>query len=102
MPEVAPVVSVSVSVLLPLPGAAMLVGENAAVTLFGRPVTDSATAELNPLLVAVVSVILAGLPTTTLALVGLGVSVKLLGATIVRLSGEVLVTPPPVAVIVRL
>ena len=101
MPEVAPVASVRVNVLLPLPGAAMLVGEKPAVTLFGRPLTDSVTAELNPLMVAVVSVILAGALTATLALVALDVSVKL-GTTTVRLRGAVFVTPPPVAVTLRL
>lgn len=90
----------SVNVLVPLPGAAMLAGEKPAVTPFGRPLTDSVTAELSPLLV-VVSVILAGLPTITFALVTLDVSV-MLGTATVRLRGEGLVIPPPVAVIVRL
>jgi len=95
------VVSVSVSVLEPLPGAAMLVGEKPAVTPFGRPLTDSATAESNPLTAAEVIVILADVPTATVALDALGVSVKP-GVTTVKLRGAVWVTPPPVPVTVRL
>ena len=99
MPAVAPAASVSVNVLEPLPGAAILVGEKPAVTFVGRPLTDRVTAELNPLTIALASVILAGLPTVTLALVALDVSVKL-GTTTVRLSGKVCVSPPPVPVTV--
>lgn len=91
----------SVSVLLPLPGAAMLVGAKLAVTPEGSPLTDSATDELNPFNAAVETVTRAEPPAVTVALVALGVSVKL-GTATVRLNGEVLVTPPPVAVTVRL
>ena len=101
MPAVAPVASVSVNMLEPLPGAAILAGENAAVTFVGSPLTDNATAELNPLFPAAVSVIFAGLPIAALALAALDDSVKM-GAVTVRPNGEVLVTPPPLAVIVRL
>jgi len=44
-------------VLLPLPGAAMLVGARLAVTPLGSPLTDRAMAELNPLPLVVVKVI---------------------------------------------
>src|SRR5579864_6640728 len=96
MPAVAPVVSVSVNLLLPLPGAAMLVGKKPAVTPFGRPLTDSATADLNPLMTAVVSVIFAGAPTATLALDALGASVKLGAGTTVRVNVAARVSAPPV------
>ena len=95
------VAAASVSELLPLPGAAMLARENVAVTPVGRPLTDNATAELNPFSVAVVSVTGMEPPPATVALVAPVVRVKL-GATTVRPSGTVFVTPPPVAVTVRL
>ena len=91
----------SVNVLLPLPGAAMLVGKKLAVTPAGCPLTDSATAELNPLAAVVVTVIGIEPPGLMLTLVPPSAIVKL-GATTFRLSGIVLITPPPVAITVRL
>ena len=44
-----------VRTLLPLPGDAMTAGAKVAVTPLGVPVSDSATAELNPLAPLVVS-----------------------------------------------
>ena len=76
MPEVTPVASVSVNVLVPLPGATMVVGEKPDVTPLGRPLSESVIAELNPLTAAVVSVILAGVPTATFAPEALGVNEK--------------------------
>jgi hypothetical protein len=100
-PAAIPEAAASVSVLLPLPGAAMLAGAKLAVTPLGSPLTDNATAHWNPFSPAVDSLIGVEPPGATVALVALGVSVKL-GTTTVRLSGWVFVSPPPVAVTVRL
>ncbi len=75
---------VKVSVLLPLPGDAMLAGENAAVTPLGDPVTDRATAALKPVCPAVVNFRVAGVPTVSVLEVALGVSVKF-GTSTVKL-----------------
>jgi hypothetical protein len=88
-----------VSVLLPAPGEAMLVGENFAVTPAGTPLIDRATAALNPLTLAVVNVMGIDPPGATLALVALDESVNV--PKTARLSVWVLVTPPPVAVTVN-
>ena len=69
--------------LVPLPGAAMLVGERLAVIPLGAPVTDNIIAELNRYWAAVESVICVGRLGATLALVALDVSVKV--ASTVRL-----------------
>lgn len=90
-----------VKVLLPLPGQAMPVGVKLAVTPPGSPLIDNATAEVNPLTRAVVRVIGVEPPGATLALVALGVSVKLAGGKTVRLNGTVLPAPPPTAPRVR-
>jgi len=90
---------VSVIVLLPFPGAAMLVGAKRAVTPESIPLADRATAELKPFVVAAVSVIDVEPPRATLALVALGVSVKL-GTTTVTVNGTLRVMPPPVPVTV--
>lgn len=92
-----PEAAVSVKVLLPLPGAAMLVGAKLAVTPGGSPATDKATAELNPVPPVVVSVIGMDPPGATLALVAPGVSVKL-GAAAVRFNAIARLNPPPVAI----
>ena len=42
--------ALSVSTLVPEPGAATVAGEKVGVTPAGRPLTDSATGELNPAL----------------------------------------------------
>ena len=67
---------VKVSVLLPLPGDAMLAGENTAVTPFGNPVIVRATAALKPLCPAVVNVRVAGVPAVSVLAAALGVSVN--------------------------
>jgi len=83
LPEAALEAAVSVSVLLPLPGDAMLAGEKAAVTPFGSPLTESAIAELK-FWTAVVNVNVAVLPTIRLPLDEFAVKVKL-GTSTVRL-----------------
>jgi hypothetical protein len=75
-PAAAPEAAASVNVLLPLPGAAMLAGVKLAVTPVGSPLTDHATADWNPFSAAVDSLIGVEPPTTTVALVVLGVSMK--------------------------
>jgi hypothetical protein len=90
---------VKVSVLPPLPGDAMLAGENTAVTPFGNPLVVSATAALNPLCPAVVKVRVAGVPAFSVLDVAFGVSVKL-GVVTVRAIVAVCETPPLVPVIV--
>lgn len=100
-PAVAPVVAVRVKVLLPLPGDAILVGENAAVTPFGNPLTDSATALLK-FCAAVVTVKLVRLPAARFALAVFEVSaIAGAGAVTVKLMATVFVTPPPVPVTVN-
>jgi hypothetical protein len=100
-PTVAAVVAVSVKVLLPLPGDAMLAGENAAVTPLGNPVTDNATAALK-FCAAVVSVKLVWPPPATFALTVLDDNaIAGAGAVTVKLMATVFVTPPPVPLTVR-
>lgn len=98
MPEVA----VKVNVLAPVPGDAILGGANLAVTPAGNPLADNATCDWNPFNTVVDSLIEAEPPGATVALVTLDVSVKVGAGKTVRLSGCVFVTPPPVAVTVRL
>jgi hypothetical protein len=87
-------------VLLPFPGAAILVGENAAVTPLGNPLTDNATAALK-FCAAVVSVKLVRLPAARLAVVVFDVNaIAGAGAVTVKLMATVFVTPPPVPVTV--
>jgi len=73
-----------VKVLVPPPGAAMLVGVKLAVTPLDNPLTDNATEALNPFTRAVVKMMCTELPRPKLTLVALGVSVKL-GVKTVRL-----------------
>ncbi len=87
--------------LVPLPGDAILVGAKLPVTPVGSPLIDKATAEVNPFTRAVVNVAGIEPPGATLALVALGVSVKLAGGKTVRLNGTVLSAPPPTAPRVR-
>src|SRR5262249_40939784 len=75
LPAVAPDATVRVSVLFPLPGAARLAGANFAVTPEGKPLTDKATAELNPFCPATASEMVT-LPEIRLALVGFAVRFK--------------------------
>lgn len=89
----------SVKVLLPAPGEAMVTGAKLAVTPLGTPLIDNATAEVKPLTRVVVNVTGIDPPGATAALVALDESVKV--PKIVRLTACVLVTPPPVAVMVK-
>ena len=102
VPVVAVLLAVKVSVELPLPGAAIEVGLKLAVTPVGRAETDSETAELNPPLTLVESVLLPELPWTTERLAGeaLSVNVGVAAALTVRAIIMVWVTPPPVPVTV--
>ena len=77
MPVEADVAAARVKVLEPLPGEAMLVGAKVPVTPDGRPLTDSATDEENPLAPAVVTVMGVEAPAATLGLLALAESVKL-------------------------
>lgn len=76
VPVVAVLEAVSVSVELPLPGAAKLVGLKLAVTPAGSPDADSDTAELNPPLSVVDTVAVAELPCVTLREAGVAVTLK--------------------------
>ena len=98
-PPTAPDAALSVSLLLPVPGDATLVGANVAVTPAGCPLTDRAMADLNPPSADVETVMLVGLPATTVALVALGVIVKL-GTVSVTPNVAVRVSPPPVPLMV--
>jgi hypothetical protein len=89
-------------VLVPVPGDAILVGAKLAVTPAGNEFADNATCDWNPFHTVVDSWIEAEPPGARVALAALGVRVKLGGGKIVRLTGCVFVTPPPVAVTVRL
>jgi hypothetical protein len=80
----------------------MLVGEKTAVIPVGNSDIAKATAELNVELAEVVSVIFAGLPPpTTLVDVKDACRVYVAGMDTAKLTGRVFVTPPPVAVTVR-
>ena len=99
-PAVANAVAVSVKVLVPSPGDAIRVGENAAVTPLGNPDTDNATAALK-FRAAMVSVKLVRLPASRVALVVLEVSaIAGAGAVTVKLMATVFATPLLVALIV--
>jgi hypothetical protein len=76
VPVVAVLDAVKVSVELPLPGAAKLVGLKLAVTPVGSPDTDNDTAELNPPLTVVETVALPELPWVTLREAGEAVTLK--------------------------
>ena len=89
--------NVSVSLLVPLPGAAMLVGENVAVMPFGNPLMENAIAELNPFTALVVKVT-NGWPLDVRP--ALAVNVKL-GLDTCKLIVSVFVIPPPIAVTVN-
>lgn len=71
-----------VSMLLPFPGAAIVVGKKLAVTPLGSPVTDNAMAELNPFIPEVVKPIGIDPPGIKMTLVPLSISEKLEGKTV--------------------
>ncbi|HSK42855.1 MAG TPA: hypothetical protein VLA83_03090 [Candidatus Binatia bacterium] len=77
VPAAAVLLADNVSVELPLPGAAMDVGLNAAVTPEGSPLAESDTAELKPPETVVEIVLEPLLPAATERLVGDALSVKL-------------------------
>jgi hypothetical protein len=84
---------------LPFPGAAIEVGVNVGVTFAGVPLTDSATALLNPFSAEVLIVTEPLLPCATDTEFGEAEMLKLgAGAVIVSVAVVVWVTPPPVPV----
>lgn len=92
--------AVRVSLLAPLPGEAMLVGAKTAVTPLGKPVTESATAELNPLSTAVERVTEDEPPTATVELEALAVKLRLGWGTVnERAAVRVMPAPVPLRVI---
>jgi hypothetical protein len=66
-PPTVPAAALRVSVLLPLPGAAIDPGANFAVTPLGKPVTESEIADWNPFTAAVLTPTLLELPAVTVA-----------------------------------
>ena len=86
VPGAAVLAAVSVTVLVPLPGAAKLAGERLAVTPEGKPVTDSATAALNPLLKVDVTLVVPLAPAAKVTAAGEAVSVIDPGTETVTLS----------------
>jgi len=96
VPAAAPEGTDTVKVLMLLP-AGMLAGEKLAVTPVGSPLTDRATAELNPFKLETVRMNDVELPILTLAPMGFGISVKLWAET-VTVNSSVRLNPPPVAV----
>ena len=97
VPTVAVEVADNFKVLLPEPGEAMLAGEKVAVTPFGRPLMDKATADWKPFCAAVVKVTGMEPPVVTKRFVPPGGSVKV-GAGTVSASEAVRVNPAPVPV----
>ena len=93
VPTAAPEAAETVKVLVPFPEV-MLVGEKLPVTPAGSPLTDSATAELNPFKALTVRTNVVELPAFTLAPVGLGSMVKLTADT-ATLNSRVRLNPPP-------
>ena len=95
VPELARELTVSLRVDVPVP--VMDVGLKLAVTLFGRPLADKATAELNPPETVLVIVEVPELPLDTVTEVGEALRVKLAlaGAVTVRVTVHVCVMPPP-------
>lgn len=87
------------TLLLPLPGAAILAGTKIAVTPEGSPLTDMATEELNPFPPTLVKVTFTDPLRAKLTLVELAVSVKV--PVTVRLKFSSMVAPPPTAPSVR-
>jgi hypothetical protein len=102
VPVTAVLLAVKVSVELPLPGAAIDVGLKLAVTPEGKPEAERESAELNPPLTVVESVVLPVLPWTIDTLAGETLTAKsgVAAAVIVSETVVVCVTPPPVAVTV--
>jgi len=89
-----------VSVEVPEPGAAMLLGLKLAVTPDGKPVADRLTAWLNPLSNVVVTVDVPEFPCWTVSDVGDTASVKFGGTATVRLTVVLYCAVPPLPVTV--
>ena len=87
----------NVSTLVPLPGVAMLAGENIAVTPVGNPLIESVMTDLNPFTAAVVTLIGSDPPRATVTCAPESDSVKS-GPMTVRTRVCVFETPPPEAV----
>ena len=83
-PAAVPEATVRVSVLLPVPGEAILAGEKLAVTPCGKPVTANATTDLNPLSADEEKVAFPELPETMLTEFTLWLTVRLGGAVTVN------------------
>ena len=77
VPIAAVLLAAKVKVELPLPGAAIEVGLNVAVTPAGSPEAERATAELNPPLTVVETVAVRELPCGTDTLPGEALTAKL-------------------------
>jgi len=99
VPSAAPLSTVKVNVELPLPGAAIGLGANPAVTPLGTPVALSVIAELKPPLIVVVIVDVPDDPCATLTALGDAEIVKS-GWVTTRVTDVVCVPPPPIAVTV--
>jgi hypothetical protein len=102
VPVTAVLLTVNVSVELPLPGAAIGLGLKLAVTPVGKPAAESDTAELKPLLIDVEIVVLPEVPCVTDSPEGDAATVKsgAVAALTVRATIVVWVAPPPLAVTV--
>jgi hypothetical protein len=85
-PATRPAAAVSVSVLPPVPGDAMLLGTNLAVTPLGRPLAESVMTDLNSFTAVVFSVTGVELPAVTVAAETFDVSVNV-GTCTVRVNG---------------
>jgi hypothetical protein len=96
--------TVNVTFEEPLPGAAIVAGENATVTPLGAPLAVSAIAELNPPETAAVSVVVAvtepllDVATATVAGEAVTVNAGFGAAVTVSDTAAVCVAPPPVPV----
>ena len=90
--------AVKVNVLVPVPGAAIVAGENEAVSPAGIPFAESATAALNPLSAVVVTGVLMVPPVGTLSPEAPAVSLSPGTATTLTLRVVLFTSDPPVAV----
>ena len=102
VPGVAALEAESVSVELPLPGAAIEAGLTLGVTPAGKPEAESDSAALKPPLTVVEMVLLPEAPCAMEGVVGEALTAKsaVAVAVTVRVMAVVWVTPPPVAVTV--
>jgi len=96
VPTVAVEAAVKVSVLAPVAGLVMVAGANVAITPLANPVTESATGELNPNIVAVRSESVFDFPRATVTELApaLNVNPPMLSVTITVSNGETLALLP--------